>query len=59
MSYGKPTARAMYENLKGPRKLTAQQEAIIDQLATDKVTQISVPEGLGKEFVYEKDAGVS
>lgn len=59
MSYGKPTARAMYESLKGQRKLTAQQEEIIDQLTADKVSRIELPERLGKGFVHEKDAGVS
>lgn len=47
-THGKATARAMYENLKGPRKLTPQQEEIIDKLTDDKVTTIEVPEGLGK-----------
>lgn len=45
---GKCTARAMYENLKGPRKLTPQQEEVIEKLTNDKVAAIEFPEGLGK-----------
>ena len=51
--HGKATARAMYENLKGPRKLTPQQEEIIDKLTDDKVTTIEVPEGLGRGESHE------
>lgn len=52
--HGKCTARAMYENLKGPRKLTPQQEEIIDKLTNDKVAAIEVLKGLGKGENYGK-----